>query len=265
MSTPHTTPGDDRPMTNVFVAISGAGGSEHESLPPGADGRAVKAGHEPDKFAVRAILYVPALLVLTMLVAFAVVTAVILTYYTRYKPADPASNPQAGQLTNADINDRFGRISSTVPKDLKTRDGEVIKDSAVPQPRLEYLKQTQPETPTDPAYLRSKRPTNSPSNSPEIRPEDLRAENYVDPLTRERVLATYGWRNVDHSVARVPINEAIKMVIAQHKLPVKKGAAPATPTTDDRAKLSNAGRGGLSDQPVPRSPKPDAPKGKDGH
>lgn len=265
MSTPTPQNPGDRPMTDLFIAMSGAGGSEHESMPPGADGRAVKAGHEPDGFAVSSILYVPAFLGLTVVVAFAIVTAIIFTFYTRFKPADPAANPQASEMTHADINDRFARISSSVPKDLKTSDGKVVENSAVPQPRLEYLKQTTTESASDPAYLRSKRANDSMGNTYEIRPEDLRPDNYVDPLSREKVLATYGWRKADHSLARMPINEAIKMVIAQHKLPVKKGAVPAPTTSADKAKMSNAGRGGLSDQPTPPVAKTDAPKDKGGH
>lgn len=262
MSTPNPESKSDRPLTQLLVSMSGASGGEHETLPPGADGQAVRAGHEPDKFDVTAILYVPAFLAAVVIVAFVVVTFVIFTFYTRYKPAAAGANPQTVQMAHADINDRFARISSTVPKDLKTADGKVIEGTGVPQPRLEYLKETRPETPSDPAYMRTKRPIDTPGNTYEIRPEDLRPDNYLDPLTRDKVLATYGWRKADKSVARMPIDAAIKLVIAQNKLPVKKGAAPAATTSAGRATLANSGRGGPSDQPAP---KPDAKKDKAGH
>lgn len=263
MSTPNPEIKGDSPITQLLVSMSGASGGEHESLPPGADGQAVQAGHEPDKFDVTAILYVPAFLTAVVIVAFVCVTFVIFTFYTRFKPVAAGANPQTVQMAHSDINDRFARISSTVPKDLKTADGKVIEGTGVAQPRLEYLKETQPETPNDPAYMRTKRPIDTPGNTYEIRPEDLRPENYHDPLTRDKVLATYAWRKADKSVARMPIEAAIKLVIAQNKLPVKKGAAPADTTSAGRATQANAGRGGPSQ---PKSPAGATPKeSKGGH
>lgn len=236
------------PKEAVVVSLTGASHSEHDTDVPGAERDSVRAGHEPDKFGVKSILAVPALLVAMVLVAFGIVTAVFLTQYTRFVPAAAGTNPQAVEMNTTvskdgktrserDISDRFARIGSTAPKDLAGLPG-----TAVPQPRLEYLKQTEPQTETDPPFERSKRPVESASNTYEIRPEDLRAENYVDPVTKEKVLATYGWVDADKQVARMPIGEAIRQVLASKKLKARKDAIPSPGSSIHTPTLSNGGR-----------------------
>lgn len=236
------------PKKVVIVSMSGASHSEHDTDIPGAERDSVRAGHEPDRFAAKAILAVPALLTLVVLTAFGVVTFLYRTGYTRFHPAPAGGfNPQAvafnttlaadgKERIDRDVSSRVSRISSTAPKDVNGLPG-----TAVPQPRLEYLKETAPESKDDPAYLRTKRPIETPSNTYEIRPEDLRPDNYADPETKVKMLATYGWLDTNKKVARIPINDAIKMVIAGKKLPARKDAVPSPTSTTYAPTLANGG------------------------
>ena len=147
------------PKKVVVVSLTGASHSEHDTDVPGAERDSVRAGHEPDKFQVKSILAVPALLAAIVLIAFGIVTAVFVTQYTRFTPAPAGgTNPQAVEVNtkatadgtgraDRDVSDRFARIGSTAPKDV-----EGLPGTAVPQPRLEYLKQTEPETKDDLNY-----------------------------------------------------------------------------------------------------------------
>ncbi len=247
----------------VIVSMTGASHSEHDTDVPGAERDSVRAGHEPDRFGAKSILAVPALLATVVLIAFGIVTAVFYGLYTRFLPIPAGgSNPQAVAVNTVeaadgsgradrDISERFSRIGSTAPKDVPGFAG-----TAVPQPRLEYLKQTAPESDRDPAFERSKRPVESASNTYEIRPEDLRPANYVDPVTKEKVLATYAWVDPAKRVARVPIAEAMRMILAGNKLPVRKDAMASPASSINVPTLSN---GGLPAKPTaaPTSPPAD--------
>lgn len=227
-------PSGDGALGKVLVAASGMGADEHDSGPPGATPDAVKAGHEADRFRVKPILYVPLLVSFTVIGAIAIISAIFFTMVERQdKPSEPdmSRSPMAAADANMNMNDRFARISSTDPK------------AAVPQPRLEYLKMTDMK---DPAYYRSKLPMDMPTNTYEIRPEDLRPENFIDPTLRRKILIESAWIGNDKKFASIPIAEAIKAVIAGKKLPTRKDATKAVLVSDDKAKLSNGGRGGPS-------------------
>ena len=100
----------------------------HDTEPAGADGVSIKAGHEPDRFKVKNVLYVPALMVTFVLIAFATVFTAF-NYLTVKPPIDPAANAQGADDSVKPMDARFAAISSTDP------------NARVVQPRLEYLKQ----------------------------------------------------------------------------------------------------------------------------
>jgi hypothetical protein len=237
---PPERPGD-KPFSQMVVSMTGASASDHETEPPGADPTSVRAGHEPDQFGIKGVLYVPLAVVATLVVAYLLTTGIFFNINKRAPyAADP--NPQLIERNKVTLNESFARISSSDPK------------AESKQPRLEGLRQTGDEQ--DPAYMRSKLPL-AEGNSPEMRPEDLRAENYVDPLTKQKILVEYGWADQGKRVARVPIGEAIKTLSAGKKLPTRKDAVRLNDTSDERAKLSNAGRGGPTQgqgMPVPTTP-----------
>ena len=203
----------------------------HDTEPPGAELISIKAGHEPDRFKVKTILYVPAIMVIFVLTAFGVVTATF-NYLTVKPPIDPAANPLGAKEGAEPMNERFARISSTDP------------NAAVPQPRLEYLKQTaNPYDKNDPPFYRSKRPIPAEGATWELYPEDLRPQNFVDPTKHTKVLVNAGWVGDKKQAAHIPIAEAMKVVVDGKKLAVKPGAKPLPLTSVGRPDLSDSGRG----------------------
>ena len=238
--TPPVQPAQEQPLNVLFASMSGMGASEHDTHPPGATAESVQAGHEPDRFNARAILYVPLLIVVTVLVAFGIITTLFLTIVRKAEP-NANTDPQAAAIGTLPINERFARISSTDPK------------AAVPQPRLEYIKQVE-NSPTDPTHYRSKRPIEYAGATYEIRPEDLRPQNFIDPTRHRKILIETGYVDSDKKIASIPIADAMALLIDGHKLPSRKGGqneldkgmlANTTPS-DLRAKISNSGRGGPS-------------------
>ena len=209
----------------------GHGGDDvHDTDPPGVQPDAVKAGHESDRFEAQKALYVPAIVVVTVLTAIGIISAIFAAVV--YKPAmDPAANQESAAEATRPLNSRFGQISSTDP------------NAPVKQPRLEYLKQTATEGDRDPAWLRPKRPIEAVGATWEIRPEDLRPENFVDPTLKRKILVEAGWRDADtKNVAHIPLAVAMDAVLA--KLPIRKDPVVVSPTSDGKPKLSNSGRGG---------------------
>ena len=247
----------DSPLVRLMVSMSGASGAEHETEPPGASPTSLQAGHEPDRFDVRGILYVPLFVVITVGIAYLLVSGIFSAFVHKDDPKN-ARNPHGADQNTAPINERVGRISSTTPQPLPG-----MPDTAVPQPRLEGLKQTGHDGPgDDPPHIRSKRPVGE-GNSPLYRPEDLRPENYTDPATGQKVLTEYRVDPQTKTVA-VPIDVAMKAVTAPGKLPTKKGAdgkpvAGPPATSDGKAKPSNSGFGAQFPNTTP------APKANEKH
>ncbi len=265
-------PVKDNALNAVFASMTGMGADEHGTRPPGAAAESVQAGHEPDRFNARAILYVPLLVTLTALFAFGVITTLFLTIVRKAEP-NANTDPQAAAITQQPINERFARISSTDPA------------AVVPQPRLEYMKQVE-NTPSDPAHYRSKRPLQEYRGATyEIYPEDLRPERFIDPTQHRKILIETGYVGKDKKSASAPINEMIILLSAPLKEAVElltnskeltkdekaaaeakilalrakwlsnrkdgkneadKGMLANTTPSDLRAKLSNSGRGGPS-------------------
>ena len=248
----------NKPGTSAFaealVSMSGASMDPHDIHPPGADQKSIQAGHEPDRFRIRTVLYVPILLVVSALAAFTVVT-VTFKSLVRKSDGDPAANQESAAVAGRTLNERFARTSSTDP------------NAAVKQPRLEYLKQTETDGPKDdPAYMRSKRPVEADGATWELRPEDLRPARFVDPTLHRKILVETGWfPGSQKKAAHIPIAEAMKVLApdphhpeagpieakaaadaAKKWLPVRKDPIKIAATTDGKAKMSNAGRGGLA-------------------
>ncbi|MGL6097627.1 MAG: hypothetical protein ACRC7O_17735, partial [Fimbriiglobus sp.] len=124
-------------MKATLVSMTGAAADEHDTDPPGANRLSEQAGHEPDSFGVRAILYVPALVVVTLISAYVLIT-VIFSFIVRpggIADAKPGQNEQVASEIGLSMNVRFSRISSTGPVPVAGK-----PDTAVAQPRLEYIR-----------------------------------------------------------------------------------------------------------------------------
>jgi len=232
-----------------MVSMTGASAGDHDYDPPGAELAALKAGHEVDKFGVKAIVLVPVFVAVVLAITYAIVTVTFSAINVKPTPENPDSpeTKERVKLNQAPINDRFARTSSTDPKNPPGHSGDVV-----PQPRLEGLNETEGTGP--PNYQsRLALPT---GNSPIIHPEDLRPDRYIDPTTRQKVLIEYGWRDKEKKTAYIPI--ALAMAEVLKTLPVSKTPVTVTGLSDHKSKQSNAGRGGPS-QPV-ATPTPEIKK-----
>jgi hypothetical protein len=234
MAEQHEQPGE-RAVHQMMVAMTGAGASEHDVEPPGASTRSVQVGHEPDQFQVKAILYVPLVVVITLVLTYVLVT--VMFGPLTAKSDTPPDKPQVAQLNDAPFNDRVGRYSSTAPKPVHDQ-----PDTVVPQPRLEGFQQQAKEHEADADFYRSKLPL--PGGGPRtIRPEDLRAENFLDPTYQRKLLAEHSWVGEDKKFARLPIGDAIKLMVEKKKLAARKDPVKLADTSADAPKLSNGGQG----------------------
>lgn len=267
MSEPTPERASDKPMVQMLVSMSGASAPEHETDPPGVEDASLKAGHEPDRFQVKGILYVPAAVVVLLIFAYTCITSIFGALRARDARADAAANPITKAINDETINKRFSRISSTDEK------------APVKQPRLEMLRETkEPNTEEDPAFYRTKQWVPTPGvNPPEITPQDLRPERYVDPATGQRILVERAPVGKPGSgLVRIPIAQAIKLLSSpkheehDHDLmdkfvPVQKNPVKLPTTNVDTAKISTGGTGGPSD-PRPEPAKPtEKPKDAHGH
>lgn len=240
---------DDKALQKLAVSMTGASADPHDIEPPGVEAKSVQAGHEPDRFGVKGILIVPLFVVVALVAAYLTITG---TFKAIVKPAkfDPATMDAGGAALNEfPINQRFGRTSSTDPIALPK-----LPDTAVPQPRLEYLKETAKfpsDPPVDPPFMRSKQPDPFAPNTPEITPQDLKPANFVDPTTHLKLLVTSDWVKKGE-IARLPIDQVIGLIasdshtkseaLSGKTLGVRKEPVARADTSDARAKSSNGGR-----------------------
>lgn len=249
---------EETPATSAHPDLSGSGDPHDETGPPGVDLLSVRAGHEPDRFQVGPILYVPALTALALLLAYLVVTGIFQVVNIPPTRDVPGGNAQVVQLNEAPINERFARTSSDQPQPLPG-----LPNTGVPQPRLEGLRKTHNKGPDDPPYYRSKLPLGV-DNPPYYRPEDLRPENYIDPVSRTKILAEYSWMQPG-KVGRIPIGEAIRLATDKTNkgfaLPVRQNPVKLL-KTESKASLSNSGHGGLAGRDR-TAPKKDGKENKD--
>lgn len=161
---------------------------------------ALQQGHEPDTVNLRSVLYVPVALVATFVLAYVVVTIIV----SSSRNPEKSENNSAARYRSAPINERIGRISSTDPR------------AAAKQPRLEGLEEQQQDpsvAPNDPAYMRSRLPSEE-GNSPHYHPEDLRPTSKV---AKEMGLQDFKWLDSGKKVARIPVEDAVKLVLSAQK------------------------------------------------
>jgi hypothetical protein len=195
----------------IYEAMTGATapGHDHDHQPTGTDGASIKAGHEPDQFDARGLLMVPVLVVVVTGLAYVLVTSL----FSWFEPGQrtPGTNPQAVAESAKGLNERINRISSTDPS------------AEVRQPRLEYVRNF-PNSPTNNTY--------------ELTPRDLYPNHFVDPMTGKRLLSEGEWLNKDKTVARIPVDEAIRQLAG--KMPHKDGKMVVG--TNGRPNLANGGQ-----------------------
>ena len=138
---PHGHPQDDTPLTAMLISLSGASGAEHETIPPGADRLSVRAGHEPDRFQVRSILYVPMAVVVVLVLAYILVTWLFSEVMNNKAVADARareSNPQAVELIKGctqyigTVRQGFGEMSKIAAAELN----KVLAGSSVSEPEM---------------------------------------------------------------------------------------------------------------------------------
>ena len=241
---PHGSAGDESPLKLLWVSMTGAS-TDHATDAPGVNEKSQAVGHEPDEFGVKGIIAVPVAVVIALVITYLVVTGIFAIWKT------PQQNLAA--QNQRPVNERFGRISSTDPQAV---DGN--PNTAVPQPRLEAIRQIDDRRPgesqSDPPYMRSFSDKPDGNNSPEIYPQFLRAENYVDPTTGKKSLLEGEWISKDKGTATIPIGDAVKLMTTTKKPNAAK--APTVPVvgTVGQAKLSTGGRGGPSEPAA--APKP---------
>jgi hypothetical protein len=211
-----------------------AGHDPHDDV-PGANAESVRAGHEPDWFNSSRIVAVPILVAVAAAVTYGLVT-VLFSFFNPGKPEEKGANPQAAERNARPYDERVTDISSLSP------------EARVKQPRLEAMR-TIEQRPGEPTYLRSFRPEDV-GNSPEIRPEFLRPENFIDWNTNEKPLVQYRWLDKEKGIARIPIAEAIRILATEKKLPAKAGGRRPADVTANLPKLSNGGQGVAAGPPA---------------
>jgi hypothetical protein len=242
MSEPNKNAASQRWAT-VYEAMTGATAPGHDphDEPTGTDGQSIQAGHEPDRFDVKGIVAVPILIAIVCAITYGIITVVFGVIEPMKPTTDNTTNPQAAEDAGKNYNERVAKISSSDEK------------APVKQPRLEWMR-TIPTKEGESIFHRSFRP-NTAGNAPEITPQYLRPENFVDWDTGERKLIDYKWLNKEKGIARIPIAEAMEILTTSKKLPAKAdGVAPVG--TIGKPKLSNGGQA----NPPPVLPKAEAKK-----
>jgi hypothetical protein len=239
-------------MHNLWMAMTGASVGHHEEV-PGVSPEASSVGHEPDRFDARTIIGVPIVVAITLVVTYLIVQGAF-AFVNSKSPA---------QRDLPEFNDRANRIGTTDGVPVVDKSGE--RQSAVPEPNLEFTrivertrKDGSGNDVTDPPFLRSFKPAPA-GNSPEIYPEDLRADRFIDPTT-QRTLTDPTWV-VKDKVAAISIDQAIELMTHDDKFKLKTSDKPvAAPAgTIGKARLSTGGT-------TPPTPAADAKKDKDdGH
>src|SRR5579885_2534708 len=118
---PPQRPGDS-PLAHMAVSLTGVSSPGHDTGPPGADPLSVQAGHEPDRFLVRSVLYVPLVVVVALVLAYLLVTwlfGIAMSNRADEEAEARRQNPQVVDQIAPPFNDRAGRISSTDPQQLR--------------------------------------------------------------------------------------------------------------------------------------------------
>jgi hypothetical protein len=172
---------------------------------------------------------VPGLVIVVTALAYFLVTGVF-EWIKPGKPSDsPTMSPLAVEQGRKPFNERAARISNVDPK------------APVRQPRLEgivVVDQSRERGGSDPVNYRSF-PASQKDNTYFLTPQDLYPSKFVDPVTGEKLLEEY--KPIAKGVARIPVEEAMKLVLKNGSLKaMKDGANPAG--TIDAPKQSNGGQ-----------------------
>jgi hypothetical protein len=128
--------GHDGPLTALWVSMTGASAGDHHETPPGVDPKSQGVGHEPDKFDVRSIVYVPIAVIITLVLTYTIVEFGISALT---KDATDTKHDRVN------INDRFARFSSDNPKPIPS---ENDKDKS--NPNTQIVMQPRPKPPATP-------------------------------------------------------------------------------------------------------------------
>src|SRR5205085_8521014 len=123
--------------------------------------------------AARVVIYVPALVVISAAFTYGLFTFMF-NFFNPGAPIEKGANPQAVARNERPYNERVADISSQDP------------NAPVKQPRLEAIREVE-KKPNEPTFYRSMGSADT-GNSPELRPEDLRPENFIDWNTGEKPL-----------------------------------------------------------------------------
>ena len=207
-----STTKDPAPSDNPGSTPGAIGGDQ-----PGVDPAAIARGHEADGYDTASVVSVPLLVIGFFLTAFVVTTGVF-WYATKREAADPNTHPEAAARNAEPLNTRLNRIY---------RGGEVD------QPRLEPLVLRE-----DGSQTYSRKPL-AQGNSPQIHPEALR-------VSKENTPALYvaGWVDQGKKIARIPIDEAMKVALKDKDGVLKAAKTDTKPVESQfRPSAANAGRG----------------------
>lgn len=230
----------DNPLTQLWMAMSGATAGHHEET-PGVEPKSVAVGHEPDRFGAGGIIAVPIAVIITLVVTYVIVTAMVA--YVNGKTSDPIASNEPP------INDRLGRINSSGGQSAKGVPGQPVGE-----PRLDGMPKidTRVNGKDVAPYLMSFRRTPT-GNWPDLYPEDLRAENYIDYQTRKKPLVAPSEAYADKKYARIPVADAIELLTKDDKL--KKQYVPVSDTPIDPTKQANRPKPSNGGQTAPAKPK----------
>jgi hypothetical protein len=192
---------------------------------------ALRLGHEPDEFSLGPVMSVPVVVVLFFAASFGVVS--LLFYFVNPMKrlfAPPAVYPLAEKLSEEPINERLARIN--------------LDKGTVRQPRLEGLRRIETEEGDQPPFSRTFTPLPpgpDTGNSPEFHPEDLLP---TSDYARRLQLESFTWSDKAKEIARIPVTQAMKLVVSEKMLKVQDKPVDVSPTRSwTRPKMSNAGRG----------------------
>lgn len=213
---------------NIYHAMTGMSSPGAHEQPTGTSDQSRTAGHEPDAFDAKGIILVPVLVVAVTLAAYVIVHFTFRGIEPG-KPYDtPTMSPLAIEENRKPFNTRAARISNVDP------------NAPVKAPRLEGIVVVDQDRPgaIDPVNYRSFAPATK-ENTYFLTPQDLYPSRFVDPLTGEMLLNEY--KLVTKTVARIPIEEAMKLLLKGGMLKSVAGGS-TTPGTVDDPKQSNGGQ-----------------------
>jgi len=221
----------------------GASGGHHEEAPTGASPEAIKAGHEPDAFAVKPIMSIPIAVVLTFVVAFAVAAGVFAYFMNQAARPNPLAHPDGVARGSVPLTQRLERIDRAGSNANTKRE--------VDQPRLEPLKRLAaggPATKGEDAGRFTTQLELPNGNSPQIHPEEIQPDR-VAALKRAEYIGN------DKKFARIPIADAMKIAVEGKGIFPVQAAPSAAVKTADKPSASSGGHGIVAPAPKPVAPK----------